>query len=147
MLFPRIGTGIANLRFPAVSQSINIYKNGRLLSPTEYLYSDSSESKSVKINEYNSSDTYVASYNVDIKTSDPSMVDFSNRFAQQLFLTTYSDDNGLGELLSTSGAENAVALSYTPYVDYSKMSSHTYSERSRNDRPWGQHLLAHKRRS
>jgi len=126
LLFPSSVNGFAELRFAAKSETIKLYKNGILLPDKSFEVSNSRSVNSINIINYRTHDKYVVEY-IPLDIDSTKEIDFSSRFIQSYSTTTYISNGGLGEVVSSTGAENTVRLSYDPCVKYAKFANHTYS--------------------
>lgn len=127
LLFPETATGRCLLRFACQYSSLQVYEDGILVDPLRINYSGSNSGKIFNITNYIPSKIYVASYTTDNQISNPSLIDFSTQSIQQYAARTYSDNDGVGEKVSTYGSDNKASISFIPYIDYSKFSGHSYS--------------------
>lgn len=129
VLFPNLGTGRCTLRFAAVFNTLKVYEDGVLLSFNRLNFENVISGKIFNILNYNNQKKYTASYTVDKNISNPNLIDFSLQSLQQSAVRLFSDNDAIGEKLSTFGSENKIQTSYDPYIDYSKYSSsYTYVE-------------------
>jgi len=108
----------ATLRFSAIDNSINVYKNGMLIprGNASYVYSNGNKTITLSIESLNQADTYVASYSLDYSTSSPDEIDFTR---QNIFLESvksFGTENGPGEQFRQTDSNSYIRLSYTPYI-------------------------------
>ena len=120
----------AALRFAAINDSVNIYKNGILLqkSITNFSYSKQNKTITLTENAYDPSSTYVASYRIDYSTSSPDEIDFlkSNVFLESV--KSFNSENGPGELFTQTDANSYVRLSYNPYINPKSVKDAVYGQ-------------------
>jgi hypothetical protein len=109
----------ATLRFSAIANSINIYKNGTLMPRGSISYSYSSSNKTITLSSqtFNPADTYVASYSLDYSLALHNEIDF---IRQNIFLESvksFGTVNGPGEQFKQTDSNSYVRLSYAPYIN------------------------------
>lgn len=125
----------ATLRFNAISNSINVYRNGMLISrdSTNYVYSNNNKTITLSVASFNQADTYVASYSLDYSSSSPDEIDF---IRQNIFLESvksFGTENGPGEQFRQTDSNGYIKLSYTPHIGvttnafYSRLTGTSFS--------------------
>jgi hypothetical protein len=119
ILFFDLASRKASLRFNAIGNSINIYKNGILIPKgnANYTYSSNNKTITLSTGTLNSADTYVASYSLDYSIASPDEIDF---IRQNIFLESvksFTTEDGPGEIFKQTDSNSYIRLSYTPYVN------------------------------
>jgi hypothetical protein len=129
MLFFDPASKKATIRFNAIANSINIYKNGTLMPRGSVSYSYSSSNKTITLSSetFNPVDTYIASYSLDYSSAAPNEIDF---IRQNIFLESvksFGTENGPGEQFKQTDPNSYVRLSYAPYINKSAAANAFYS--------------------
>ena len=129
MLFFDPASKKATLRFNAIGNSINVYKNGMLMprGSASYVYSNNNKTITLSVESFNQVDTYVASYSLDYSSSSPDEIDF---IRQNIFLESvksFGTENGPGERFKQTDSNGYIRLSYTPYVSAGAATNAFYS--------------------
>ena len=119
----------ATIRFNAIDNSINVYKNGILMPRGSISYSYSSLNKTITLSSetFNPIDTYIASYSLDYSSALPNEIDF---IRQNIFLESvksFGTENGPGEQFKQTDSNSYVRLSYAPYINKSAAANAFYS--------------------
>lgn len=129
MLFFDPASKKATLRFNAVANSINIYKNGILMprGSIGYVYSSQNKTITLSSGSFNPADTYISSYSLDYSLSSPNEIDF---IRQNIFLESvksFGTQDGPGEQFKQTDSNSYVRLSYAPYINKSAAANAFYS--------------------
>jgi len=120
----------AMLRFSAIDNSINVYKNGMLMprGNASYVYSKGNKTITLSTESFNQADTYVASYSLDYSISSPDEINF---IKQNIFLESvksFGTENGPGEQFRQTDPNGYIRLSYTPYISASSATNAFFSK-------------------
>lgn len=117
-----------NLRFKAKSGSVELYKNGVLINPTKYAYSQVSNAITLLDSGiYNANDIYCVSYDIDTVNSNPFEINLINNNIYKDSVKRFYNENGSGENFMKTDSSAKLILRYNPYVSPSAIENATYS--------------------
>ncbi len=119
----------ATLRFPPKNDSIILYKDGMIVSPTKYLYK--SQDNKLILNDallYSPNSFFCVYYQIDDSIYNPYELDFIKRNLYNESIKQYRNKYGLGQTFSKTAADGSIVLDYIPYINKTYTTSATYDQ-------------------
>lgn len=106
------------LRFAPQSDSIILYKDGKICSASQYRYSQANgELYLTDSTIFSSTSIFCVSYLVDRVNYNPYEIDFVKKNLYKESVKQARNNNGLGQIFQRSNAGGTVTLDYTPYIN------------------------------
>lgn len=117
------------LRFPPKTDSILLYKDGMIVSPTKYSYL--SQDEKLILNDtliYTPNSFFCVYYQIDSNIYNPYELDFVKRNLYNESIKQYRNNSGLGQIFSKTNTDGSIVLDYTPYVNETYITNATYDQ-------------------
>jgi len=108
----------AKLRFAPQSDSIVLYKDGKICLTTQYRYSQSNgELYLLDSTVFSSNSIFCVSYLVDKVNYNPYEIDFVKRNLYKESVKQARNNSGLGQIFQRTNAGGTITLDFTPYIN------------------------------
>lgn len=108
----------AKLRFAPQSDSIVLYKDGKICPTTQYRYSQSNgELYLLDSTVFSSTSIFCVSYLVDKVNYNPYEIDFVKRNLYKESVKQARNNSGLGQIFQRTNAGGTITLDFTPYIN------------------------------
>ena len=106
----------ASLRFYAIAETVTVYKDGKLDSINNWIYSKISN-EIIYLGQIESKSRYVVQYQMDRDTYDASIINLDSISDSALLIQSFTDGSNPGEYFTSTTYGNKISLQKTPFIE------------------------------